>query len=69
MKKITLSTKTETINTTCAGVSQHAWDQATVHSISAKGMNWINRHESETVTVKTKDGSYRLTEVTKAPLP
>lgn len=70
MKKITLSTKTETINTTCEGISQHTWNEATVHRLSKRGKLWLSeRKEDELITIITKDGSYKLTEITELPLP
>jgi hypothetical protein len=68
MRKITLSTNNETINTTCSDVSQHIWNKVVIHNISAKGSVWLDKHEGDKITVTTKNGNYMLDYITTALL-
>ena len=59
----------DTITTTCAGTSQHKWDEISVHSPAKRGTEFLAKHAGEIIVARTKYGQSRVTEVTTAPLP
>ncbi len=68
--KVTLRSNGDTITTTCAGVSSHGADEATVHGLSKKGKDFADQHSGQRIAAKTKYGEYyKVNEITTAPLP
>lgn len=71
MMKITLTCGTNTINTTCEGVSQHIWNRCVVHRISNRGLEWFKalQDDHETVFTTTKHGCHPLDYLSFDPIP
>jgi hypothetical protein len=71
MRKITLSCENESISTTCGDVSQHIWNKAVLHGLSARGINWLSHlpDNHARIYVGTSKQVYMLDYITDAPCP
>lgn len=71
MKKIKLTCDGASINTACAGVSNHIWSAVVVHGICSRGKAWLNAlpEGHGRITVTTAKQSAQLDYLTADPLP